>query len=285
VCGEATGTEIRKLDVQLGAAEINKFRKAIYSYYKEHRRELPWRQTQDAYQILVSEIMLQQTQAERVAERYPIFIRQFPTIRVLAEASLLDVLAAWQGLGYNRRAASLKKIGEIISEADGELIADLDFLTSLPGIGYNTACAILVYAFNKPAVFIETNIRTIFLHFFFLGKENVRDSDILPLVERTLDVKDPCKWYSALMDYGTMLKKAHGSLNPKSAHYRKQSPFEGSDRRIRGLLLSALIAHHNVTDTELIEKLQVPSDQARKALHALMKEGFVRETGGRYTIA
>ena len=269
----------------LTAREVRKFRKAIYVYYSEHGRELPWRRTQEPYHILVSEVMLQQTQVERVLEKYPVFVRQFPNLRALADASLRDVLAAWQGLGYNRRAASLKKIGEIVAEDhDGGLRADIDFLTGLPGIGYNTACAILAFAFNKPVVFIETNIRTVFIHYFFSERDAVRDNEILPLVERTLDRKNPGAWYSALMDYGTMLKKTHGSINPKSAHYQKQSPFKGSDRQIRGMVLKTIIAYRQMTHAEIVEKLQLPAERARKALDGLQKEGFVRETEGRYAI-
>ncbi len=272
--------------VSLTLREIKRFRNAIYSYYSEHGRELPWRQTQDPYRILVSEIMLQQTQVERVLEKYPIFVQQFPSFRALADAPLRDVLAAWQGLGYNRRATSLKKIGEVVTkEHRGSLRADVDFLTALPGIGYNTACAILAFAFNKAVVFIETNIRTVFIHFFFSERDAVRDDEILPIVEQTLDRENPCAWYSALMDYGTMLKKTHGSTNPRSAHYQKQPPFKGSDRQVRGMVLKAIIAHHHITDAEIVERLQVPIERARKALDALQKEGFVREQEGRYSIA
>jgi A/G-specific adenine glycosylase len=276
----------RQPAVPLTPREVRKFRKAIYSYYSEHGRELPWRRTQDPYRILVSEIMLQQTQVERVVEKYPVFVRRFSNFRALADAPLHDVLAAWQGLGYNRRAASLKKIGEIVAEHhEGRLRADADFLTGLPGIGYNTACAILAFAFNKPVVFIETNIRTVFIHFFFSDRDDIRDSEILALVEQTLDGENPCAWYSALMDYGTMLKRTHGSTNPKSAHYQKQSPFKGSDRQVRGMVLKVIIDHHHLTDAEIVERLELPFERARKALDALQKEGFVRELEGRYSIA
>ena len=211
----------------------------------------------------------------------------FQDFRALADAPLRDVLAAWQGLGYNRRATSLKKIGEDgCEEHRGNSSRRIvDFLTALPGIGYNTACAILAFAFNEPVVFIETNIRTVFIHFFFSERDAVRDNEILPLVEQTLDRENPCTWYSALMDYGTMLKKTHGSTNPRSAHYQKQPPFKGSDRQVRGMVLKAIIAHHHITDAEIVERLQVPFERARKALDALQKEGFVREQEGRYSIA
>ena len=270
----------------LGSRVIKRFRKAIYDYYAEHGRNLPWRSTTDPYCILVSEIMLQQTQVERVIEKYQAFIDLFPGFESLAQATLRDVLAAWQGLGYNRRAFALKKIGEIVAlECGGTLSSDLEFLTSLPGIGYNTASAILAFAFNKPVVFIETNVRTVFMHFFFSDKGEVRDREILSMVEQTLDLENPRDWYSALMDYGTMLKKTHGSINARSAHYQKQPAFKGSDRQIRGMILRVVIAHRDITQGQLVKELQVPAERARKALSALEKEGFVREKEGRYTIA
>jgi A/G-specific adenine glycosylase len=272
--------------VHLSVEEVTTFRQAICGYYREHGRNLPWRSTTDPYHILVSEIMLQQTQVERVIEKYQAFVDLFPGFEALAQATLRDVLATWQGLGYNRRATALKKIGEIVAhDCGGILPSDLDFLTSLPGLGYNTACAVLAFAFNKPVVFIETNVRTVFMHFFFSDRGEVRDREILPLVEQTLDLENPRDWYSALMDYGTMLKKTHGSINARSAHYQKQPAFKGSDRQIRGMILRVVIAHRDITQGQLVKELQVPAERARKALSALEKEGFVREKEGRYTIA
>ncbi|HME45341.1 MAG TPA: winged helix-turn-helix transcriptional regulator, partial [Syntrophorhabdales bacterium] len=254
--------------------------------YNEHGRELPWRQTQNPYRILVSEMMLQQTQVDRVLEKYPAFVRQFPNFRALADAYLRDVLAAWQGLGYNRRAVSLKKIGEIVTEKHGgRLRADVDFLRGLPGIGHNTACAILAFAFNRPVVFIETNIRTVFIHFFFADRNDVRDSEILPLVEQTLDRESSHRFYSALMDYGTMLKKIHGSINPKSAHYQKQSPFKGSDRQVRGMLLKHLLGNPNSSQSDMAEKVGIAAQRLQQVLKNLQAEGFVRESNGLYSIA
>jgi len=273
-------------NLPLTLLEIRKFRKTIYNYYKTHGRDLPWRQTRDPYRILVSEIMLQQTQVERVIEKYHAFVRQFPDFQTLADAPLRDVLAVWQGLGYNRRATALKKISEVVTKKHGGAFeADLQFLTGLPGIGHNTACAVLTYAFNKPLGFIETNIRTVFTHFFFPGRDGIRDSEILPLVEQTLDRKNPRTWYSALMDYGTMLKKTHGSINSRSAHYQKQSAFKGSDRQIRGMILKTVIARGGITDVQITKELQLPAERALKALAALQKEGFVREAEGQYTIS
>ena len=266
--------------------EISKFRKTIYRYYNAHGRELPWRRTRDPYCILVSEIMLQQTQVERVLQKYPVFVQRFPDFRTLADAPLRDVLAAWQGLGYNRRATALKRIAEIVTkERGGSIYADLESLTALPGIGYNTACAIMAFAFSQPVVFIETNIRTVFTHFFFPDKGEVRDSDILALVEQALDRTNPHAWYSALMDYGTMLKKKYGSINPRSAHYQKQSAFKGSDRQIRGMILKHLLGNPNSSQSDMAEEVGVTAERLQQTLKSLQAEGFVRESNGVYSIA
>ena len=179
------------------------FRDLILAHYRAHGRDLPWRQTTDPYRILVSEIMLQQTQVERVAVKYREFLERFPDFESLAHAPKSEVLLAWQGLGYNRRAIALQGAAQrVIEEYGGRLPADVETLATFPGIGKATAAAICAYAFNMPVVYIETNIRRIFIHFFFQDREGVRDDEILPLVERALDRENPREWYSALMEYG-----------------------------------------------------------------------------------
>ena len=232
-------------------SEIIKFRKVIWNYYHSYgRHTLPWRRTRDPYRILVSEIMLQQTQVERVLKFYPKFIRAFPDFTALARAPLKSVLKYWQGMGYNRRALALKKIAQkVITEFHGRLPHDVEALQSLPGIGQATAGAIAAFAFNIPVVFTETNIRRVFIFYFFFGSRNksgmtvrkeVDDKEILKLVEATLDRKRPCEWYWALMDYGVHIKSSVGNVARQSAHYVKQSAFVGSKRQIRGELLRIL---------------------------------------------
>ncbi|MEK7079017.1 MAG: A/G-specific adenine glycosylase, partial [Patescibacteria group bacterium] len=132
------------------------------------RRDFPWRNTTDPYHILVSEVMLQQTQVARVMVKFPIFIDQFSNFKELATASTKDILQVWQGMGYNRRALYLKKIAEIvITQYKGKLPDDPAILDTFPGIGEATAASIVAFAFNKPLVFIETNIRRVFIHLFF----------------------------------------------------------------------------------------------------------------------
>lgn len=225
-------------------------------------RDLPWRKTKDPYKILVSEIMLQQTQVERVVPFYARFVRQFPNASALARAPLSKVLKAWQGLGYNRRAVYLQSSAKLLSSAKflstkssgfqsgaasgpaGQTFSQGISAPRLPGVGPYTHAAVEAFAYNKPTVFIETNIRTVFMYYCFPHKQNVTDKEILPLVEKALKKSgmQPRDFYTALMDLGTALKKQGIRLNSKSAHYTKQSKFEGSRRQKRAVRLRALLA-------------------------------------------
>jgi A/G-specific adenine glycosylase len=251
------------------------FQDTIRLFYHEQARRFLWRETSDPYHILVSEIMLQQTQTFRVMGKYEQFIVAFPKFSALAQADFATVLSLWQGLGYNRRALNLKKIAEIVvREFQGTLPDSFDELITLPGIGHATAGSILAFAFNKPVPFIETNIRRVYIHFFFNDLEGISDSEILPLVDKTLDRENPRQWYYALMDYGAMLAKSIINPNRKSAHYTRQSRFEGSDRQIRGMILKALIAG-SLEEKALIKTLGMDSTRVKKILMDLEKEGFV----------
>ncbi|MBP1746869.1 MAG: mutY [Deltaproteobacteria bacterium] len=270
----------------LTTKEIKSFQRQIYRYYKLHRRDFPWRRTTNPYNILVSEIMLQQTQVERVHDKYLEFIKTFPDFEALASTSQKDVLVMWQGLGYNRRALALRKLAEdIVSQYDGMLPNDVQTLSSLPGIGKTTAGAILAFAFNIPSVFIETNIRRVFINEFFIEEEEVKDAKILPLVEATIDRKNPREWYWALMDYGSMLKREVENPNRRSAHYTRQPSFAGSDRRIRGLVIKKLLDESNLSVKVLNESIGINLDHLERILRDLINEGFIREENGFYKIA
>lgn len=265
---------------------INRFRNLIYTYYDQAKRPLPWRDTHNSYYILVSEIMLQQTQVSRVIEKYKSFIRNFPDIPALAKASRSDVLAAWQGLGYNRRALALHDCAKIIAEKHGMKVPDSpEDLAALPGIGKATAASIAVYAYNIPAPFIETNIRTVFIHFFFSEESPVHDHTILPLVSKTLDLESPSRWFNALMDYGVMLKKREGNISKRSTRYRPQSVFAGSRRELRGKVIKILIGSPLRSEEELILDTGSLCGEISSVLEELQSEGFiVRDTVGRYSI-
>ena len=225
--------------------------------------------------------MLQQTQTNRVSVKFGNFIRKFPDFQTLSEATLEEVLKEWQGLGYNRRAIALKKIAEIVIKShNGNLPKSIEELKSFPQIGHNTASSILTFAFNQPRIFIETNIRTVFIYFFFHNKNKINDKEIIPLIEKTFDENNPRKWCYALMDYGVMLKKKFPKLNKKSAHYRKQSPFKGSARQIRGKILKILVEKKTISKLELKNNFKhINGDLINKILQQLEKEGFIELIG------
>jgi A/G-specific adenine glycosylase len=255
---------------------IRIFQQKIYDHYRTQGRDLPWRKTEDPYEILVSEIMLQQTQVPRVIEKYGQFLRAFPDIHSLARAPLREILTVWQGLGYNRRALALKNAAEqVLSQFSGRIPSNVDSLTSLPGIGNATACAICAFAFNQATVFVETNIRTVFIHHFFGNRNGVKDAHILPLVAQTLDHKNPRVWYYALMDYGAAVKKRYGNHNTKSAHYQRQGRFEGSNRQIRGAILQALVRDERVSERDLLGNARFTKEALRRNLEQLQAEGII----------
>jgi A/G-specific adenine glycosylase len=265
---------------------ITLFREIIYSFYVQNaRKSLPWRKTRNPYHILLSEVMLQQTQVERVNDKYKHFLSAFPDVQSLAQAPLREVLSLWQGMGYNRRAIALQNSArKVVEEYNGILPKSVDSLEKLPGIGRATASSIAAFAFNRPVIFIETNIRRVFIHFFFQKIEMVKDNRILPLVEKTLDRKNPRKWYFALMDYGSMLKKIVENPNVRSAHYQKQSPFHGSNRQLRGKVLREIVNTSCISESSLAEKFNLDMKRTGKLLDQLQKEGFIKKKGKQYLI-
>ncbi len=261
------------------------FQQRIYAHYRKNKRVLPWRRTHDPYKILLSELMLQQTQVKRVIEKYREFLRRFPSIESMASAPLRAILEAWQGLGYNRRALALKRLATIVVDHyGGRIPRTIEVLKALPGVGAATAGAVCAFAFDKPVVFIETNIRSVFIHFFFRDREAVKDSDILPLLAQTLDAKRPRDWYYALMDYGAMLKERQTNPNRRSAHYTKQSPFEGSLRQVRGMILRTLVKQPSISEPALVKVINCDAVMVRQALKQLRTEGFIVKKRKRFFI-
>lgn len=262
------------------------FRKLIWNFYEKYSRSFPWRETKDPYHILVSEMMLQQTQTDRVLPKYTLFLKQFPTLSSLAKAKRTDVLRAWQGLGYNRRALYLHKSAQtILKEFDGIVPQDTPTLLTLPGVGAYTAAAIQTFAFEKPAILIETNIRTVFIYHFFKKKDSVHDNLIRERITQTLDAENPREWYWALMDYGVFLKKKNIKINSKSAHYTKQSRFEGSRRQIRGRVLRILLDNRYMTYKQLQKSINIHTKRLGNVLDQLISEGFLTKNKNRYTLA
>jgi A/G-specific adenine glycosylase len=258
------------------------FQGRVWDYYKHHQRDLPWRYTTDPYRILVSEVMLQQTQVERVRERYEHFIRRFPDFGTLATATPADVLSVWQGLGYNRRALALRQTAiRVIEDFDGILPTNEKDLQSLPGIGPYTAAAVLAFAFNQPVLLIDTNIRRVFIHCFFNERSQVSDREILPLVRETLDRENPREWYNALMDFGWYLGTTVENPNRRSRHYQRQPPFEGSTRQVRGKILGLLVTAGELSREDLCNAMDKPASTLEPVLLQLEAEGFLDTNGNR----
>lgn len=224
----------------------------------------------------MSEVMLQQTQTERVKEKYRLFLREFPNFRALARANLSAVLRVWQGLGYNRRALLLQRLAvTVVRSHAGRLPRSIAALQELPGIGPYSAAAVYCFALNKPSVFIETNIRSVFLEEFFPRRRRVADAEIFPLVEASIDRKRPREWYYALMDYGVFLKSQKRGINRRSAQYARQSPFRGSNREMRGMLLRLIAANAGISEARLVQSVKRESEIVRKNLAQLQREGFI----------
>lgn len=278
---------------------FKQFQHVVWEFYDAHgRRELPWRLTDDPYRIMVSELMLQQTQVNRVIEKYRSFLERFPDVESLAAAPLGDVLIEWQGLGYNRRAKFLWLAAQKVVADGGKFPDTLEGLVALPGVGVNTAGAILAYAYNREVVFIETNIRTVFIHHFFNDRTDVSDAEIRELVEATLPktsksgrgvtdkkaLPSPLfrDWYWALMDYGTHVKQLHGNKSRHSKSYNKQSKFEGSWRQIRGAVIRRLSSG---AESYVALQESIGDERLDGVLAELVAEGMIAEADSVYRLA
>ncbi len=265
---------------------LEEFQSAVWAFYKKNRRDFVWRNTHNPYHIVVSEIMLQQTQTARVTEKYENFLQQFPSFEALANASVAVVLTAWVGLGYNRRALALQGIAQnVVNEHAGILPNDPLILETFKGLGPATAASIVAFAYNVPTVFIETNIRAVYLHAFFgHEQELIGDKQLAPLVARTVDQENAREWYYALMDCGVALKKLYKNPSRKSKHHAKQSKFEGSDRQIRGAVVR-LLTQQQAADLKEFQALGYEETRLIKVLQDLCKEGFILQGTGGYTIS
>lgn len=264
----------------LPRSAIKKFQKSIWDYYGKKGRTFPWRDTKDPYQIFVSEIMLQQTQTERVIPKFQEFLVQFPSWRTLAKSPLGKVLAAWSGLGYNRRAKHLHEAARrIVRLYDSRLPSELKLLKDLPGIGEYTAQAILAFVFNKRALCIETNIRAVYLSRFFSQKKSVSDVELKKIIELTLPDQNYREWYYALMDMGASLKKQDSKLTQRSKHYKKQSPFKGSTRQIRGHIMRELICNRRLNIPVIALKFKKNTKEVQTIIESLVNEKLIKKIG------
>ncbi len=268
-------------------AKETAFRKMVWAYAKKNgRNDLPWRKTHDPYRILVSEIMLQQTQVERVVPYFNAWMKKYPNVKKLAQASLSEVLKSWQGLGYNRRGKNLHLAAKALVENDkGKMPSTVSELEKLPGIGPYTARAVLAFAHNQDVIFIETNIRTVITHHFFPKKEKVEDTEIQKILEKVYPEGKAREWYGALMDYGTYLKRSGVRINAKAKGYKAQAKFSGSDREARGAILKALAKKEFETKTVLLGVLgDYRKEQVETQLSKLLFEGMIEKRGRHFCL-
>ncbi|MCL2762947.1 MAG: A/G-specific adenine glycosylase [Treponema sp.] len=275
---------------------ITEFREIVFSNYRQAGRKFPWRGVKispgdvspgdlSPWGVMVSEFMLQQTQTERVIPYWEEWMRLWPRPRDLAKASLEEALRAWSGLGYNRRCCYLKNSAAIIAEEHKDRVPDTPgALRLLPGIGPYIAGAIACFAYNHPSVFIETNIRSTIIHCFFPDRNDVKDSEIFPILEKSLYKKDPRTWYYALMDYGASLKKLTENPSRRSAHYIRQSPFIGSFRQARGKVIRTLVSMGPSKAEEIEMACELSREKLYRVLERLEKESLVAEEKGIYRI-
>jgi len=261
----------------MARTSVESFRREVWDHYKKSgRNDLPWRKTADPYKILVSEVMLQQTQVPRVIEKYKSFTKKFPTVKKLADAKLSDVLKQWSGLGYNRRGKYLHDAAlAIVKEHNGIVPHEYPSLRAIPGIGQYTANAVRVFAFNEPEVLVETNVRTAIIHYFLEDKTNIDDEEIEKLAARAAVEQDPRQWNSALFDYGAHLKRLGFRTNAQSARYVRQSKFQGSLRQVRGEILRQLYEG----------KQPKGDDRLSLALKGLERNGLIKKEKGKWRIA
>ena len=270
---------------------LTEFVRRVLRHGSEQYRDFAWRRTTDPYAVLVSEVMLQQTQTVRVQRYFDAWLARFPTADALAAASIGDVLEAWQGLGYNRRALLLKQTGERISEQyGGEVPATYEDLLALPGVGAATAAGVLVFAYNRSAVYLETNVRTVVLHEWFGNRDQIGDGEIREVLVHAArvcgDQKIPPRvWNYALLDWGAYLKRTIPNPSRRSKHHSVQSRFEGSRRQKRATLLRAVLTADGGSAVDYAQTSGYDLDIVEDIFSDLVSEGFLSVTQGRYRVA
>ncbi|MDC7245505.1 MAG: DNA repair protein [Sphaerochaetaceae bacterium] len=258
---------------------LDEFSLFIRSWYAGNGRKFEWRETCDPYRILLSELMLQQTQTGRVLPKYRQFLSLWPTLEDMAASTLTDVLFAWKGLGYNRRAKALRDIARMSEPYGYTLPPDEKILRTFPMIGEATSAAIMAFAYQKRSIYLETNIRRVIIHHFFVSSDAVKDREIRKILEALADRQSDMKmWYYALMDYGVMIKKTGINPNRRSHHYHKQSPFENSNRQIRSALLHTITVEGIQPKRALLQRFSFEPGRIEGALKQLEDEGFIEQS-------
>lgn len=261
--------------------KIRMFQQKILDWFDENKRDLPWRKSRDPYTILISEVMLQQTQVGRVIPKFETWMKQFPTIYALADASTRDVLLWWSGLGYNRRALYLQKLAqEIVKKYDGKFPQDEKELKKLPGIGEYTARALLCFAYDAQIAVVDTNVRKVILTQL---RDTVKDNpkEIQKIADQLLPKGRAYEWNQALMDYASAVLKKEKIIIPK------QSTFKDSDRFYRGAIVRLLLQEESISIEKLqkhFEKQNITKDRLIAILIKMEKEKLLSKKGNEFSL-
>ncbi|MEA2070366.1 MAG: Fe-S cluster assembly protein HesB [Asgard group archaeon] len=265
--------------VNLSPEKIKQFQEKIFSWWKENKRELPWRKTKNPYHIMIAEVMLQQTQVSRVIDKYKEFLEEFPTLSELANASTAHVLKVWSGLGYNRRALWLLEAAKKIKEKE-TFPTTIKELRNLKGIGSYTSRSILIFAFNQSIVTIDTNIRRILIAEGF-ADEDMSEKELLIIAKDLLPRGRSRDWHNALMDYGSLVKtSANTGVKPSS----NQKKYQGSDREYRGKIVKYLTQKSSLTKKELLKNCKIPKNKIDVVLASLIKDGLIHKKNQKYML-
>jgi A/G-specific adenine glycosylase len=246
--------------------------KRLFEWFRANQRKLPWRETRDPYEVLVSEVMLQQTQVDRVIPYFHEFLRRYPTVETLAEAPTSEVIRIWAGLGYNRRAVNLQRTAQYVAtNLYGKFPETVQELKKLPGIGPYTAGAIACFAYEQDVPFLDTNMRRV-LHRFWFGVDvpapTASEREVIAFAEDVVPPGNGWEWNQALIEFGALLCTARKpacvicplqercaaypeiqtqlAMLPKGVRLKREEPFSGSNRFYRGRVIAALREHPSI---------------------------------------
>jgi A/G-specific adenine glycosylase len=267
------------------AARAAELQDRILSWYAANARDLPWRRTTDPYAVLVSEVMLQQTQVPRVVPKYDAFLAAYPRLEDLAQAPLDEVLRLWKGLGYNNRARRLRDCAAAAvanaGAASAALPHSLEGLRALPGVGPYTARAVLVFAHNDDVAAVDANVRRVLTHELRL-EADLTDGELQTVADAVLPRGRSRDWHNALMDYGALVLTARATgIAPRA----RQGAFEGSRRWFRSRLLQTLLDRGPQRLDQLADALEVTPDVAAELADLLTRDGLARRDGDRVRVA
>ena len=268
--------------MELTVNQITDFQKKIWLFWKENQRDLPWRETTDPYKIFISELMLQQTQVDRVILKYIEFIKKYPTMNSIVKATDAEIIRLWKGLGYNRRALYARKAMEyLLKHFNGIFPTNEKDLRKLPGIGEYTAKAILSFALHQKVTLIDTNIRQV-VEVEFAGGKKLPEHTLFLIVKKIMPKKETWLWHQALMDYNALFL----SKNKERKKAVNKIPFKKSNRYVRGRIIDLLRtkSYLKVKLITAMKNYEKSKEDVEKAVNTLIKDGLIVQKGNTYSL-